>query len=134
MHNQVEISSSNGINNLQILRYCKLEIGSIISQKLIYIIISSQAFLVLYIIRMVFFIKLVNVKVTKWLPMCTEIYRLVQRAPKQLPRSLQRFQKESINSKPKIQVRQTNFTQRFGDFSRDSSVVKFSCQFPSKSS
>ena len=94
-----------------------------------------MAFLVLYIIRMVFFIKFVNVKVTKWLPMCTEIYRLVQRAPKQLPRSQQRLQKsESINSKPKIQVRQTNFTQRLGDFSRDSSVVKFSCQFPSKSS
>ena len=48
-----------------------------------------MAFLVLYIIRMVFFIKFVNVKVTKWLPMCTEIYRLVQRAPKQLPQSLQ---------------------------------------------
>ena len=57
-----------------------------------------MAFLVLYIIRMVFFIKFVNVKVTKWLPMCTEIYRLVQRAPKQLPRSLRKLQKASTQN------------------------------------
>ena len=94
-----------------------------------------MAFLVLYIIRMVFFIKLVNVKVTKWLPMCTEIYRLVQRAPKQLPcpRSLQRLQKASTQNQ-KSKCDKPIFTQRLGDFSRDSSVVKFSCQFPSKSS
>ena len=92
-----------------------------------------MAFLVLYIIRMVFFIKFVNVKVTKWLPMCTEIYPLVQRAPKQLPRSLQRLQKASTQNQ-KSKCDKPIFTQRLGDFSRDSSVVKFSCQFPSKSS
>ena len=92
-----------------------------------------MAFLVLYIIRMVFFIKFVNVKVTKWLPMCTEIYPLVQRAPKQLPRSLQRLQKASTQNQ-KSKCDKPIFTQRLGDFNRDSSVVKFSCQFPSKSS
>ena len=92
-----------------------------------------MAFLVLYIIRMVFFIKFVNVKVTKWLPMCTEICLLIQRASKQLPRSLRKLQKASTQNQ-KSKCDKPIFTQRLGDFSRDSSVVKFSCQFPSKSS
>ena len=84
---------------------------------------------------MVFFIKFVNVKVTKWLPMCTEIYRLVQRAPKQLPQSQLRLQNQKASTQnQKSKCDKPIFTQRLGDFNRDSSVVKFSRQFPSKSS
>ena len=47
--------------------------------------------------------------------MCTEIYPLVQRAPKQLPRSLQRLQKASTQNQ-KSKCDKPIFTQRLGDF------------------